>query len=482
MELNRYLERNVARHVMLTERFYYRAERRVSAFAEELGVDRNTVLSDVMALTALLAPFIAEHDRRRGTVLVRFKSDATLLELTQHVYRESNLLQLSLAYLTRPVDVAAFAGKRGLSVSAAYALNRRVADMMEAMGASLQRCRLVADELTLRYIAILVRSALGARPTALEAHFDAARRAVGRFEARCGISLTDLDRSFLRAAIGLALERGSHPLNESFLAVVADIPMQGFFENEIDIDGRRFSHQEALFISSMAACVVAKNQVASDSELARWVGADPAFADLFRRMELRFGPSICATELFGAALRRLYLFTRLGAATTAFTQDRPVPEAYRNALDDCRAIVAAWGAALGVRDSDVNSDLVSQFTLQVIPLIDRGPSPLPFGCAIVTRSELNRLTIATGIARDFPGTAQIVGRALPTPQEAAEELDALCASGPADAGVIVIDREYADVDSTFAKPYAVVGTSVVEAGRELPALIRQVLVERGRRL
>lgn len=155
VELDRYLERNVARHVVLTERFYYQPEQRISTLASELGVDRNTALSDIDALRALLSPYVRAHERRRGTVLVRFDRATTLLELIQHVYRESNLLLLCNEYLTGKVDVAAFARRRDLSVSAAYALSRKAATFLGAAGGTVRRSSLDASELAMRYISIL---------------------------------------------------------------------------------------------------------------------------------------------------------------------------------------------------------------------------------------------------------------------------------------------------------------------------------------
>ena len=467
VELDRYLERNVARHVVLTERFYYQPEQRISTLASELGVDRNTALSDIDALRALLSPYVRAHERRRGTVLVRFDRATTLLELIQHVYRESNLLLLCNEYLTGKVDVAAFARRRGLSVSAAYALSRKAATFLGAAGGTVRRSSLDASELAMRYISILVRTALGFRPPVLEAHLPGVNRMIAALESRLGLTLTDLDRSFLRASTGLALERGGRPLDQGFLEVVADMPEVAFFEEDTEVDGRRFGHQEALFMAAMSACVSAKNRISSTDALALWADGDASYRDLEKRMRAHFGKKACETELFRAALRRLFLFIRLGAAATAFTQDRPIPDARRPVLDACREIVKAWSQTFAPAGAGENDDLIVQFVLQILPLIDIDTTPERICCAIVTASELNRLTIAAAIERQLPGTAHALERACSTIEAAGAELARLLENAREMRGIIVVDREYALETPRETGSYPIVGTSVAEEGEML---------------
>ena len=487
MELSRYLERNVARHEALTERFYYRPEQRVSELARSLGVDRNTILRDVELLAVQLDPYVERCERGRGAVTLRFARASPLLELSQHAFRASNLLLLLNEYLTRPVDIAAFAARRGLSVSAAYALNRRAVALLARMGGTCSHGVLEADELTLRYIAILVRSALGFRPPVLNAPLASVNRLIDEFGTTFGVALTDLDRSFLRAAVGLSLERGDRQISQGFLDTVAEIPAQEFFAQAL-VDGRSFARDEARFLAAMAACVTAKNHVAPDDELAQWVERDPTYGDLRAHMEELFGRTVCATELFGAALRRLYLFIRIGAAATAFTQDRPIPAEHRDLLAACREIVEAWAGTLaGPRTPRADDDLIVQFVLQILPLVNREPAPRPIYCVVVTQSELNRLTLSAAIEQGLPGIARVapiaytsVGAALTAlDQHLAAAHRGTDAGAAAPLGVIVVDREYPDVeaprnaDSPAATlPYPLITTSIVERTSSLTERLR----------
>ena len=74
-------------------------------------------------------------------------------------------------------------------------------------------------------------------------------------------------------------------------------------------------------------------------------------------MRAHFGKKACETELFRAALRRLFLFIRLGAAATAFTQDRPIPDARRPVLDACREIVKAWSQTFAPAGAGENAHI-----------------------------------------------------------------------------------------------------------------------------
>ena len=300
-------------------------------------------------------------------------------------------------------------------------------------------------------------------------------RIISEFERRFGFPLTDLDRSFLRAAMGLTLERGRYALDAWFLEAAADIPAHAFFEFEVDIDGRSVSHEEALFLGAMAACVTAKNRVAGCDALARWIDASPWFARLAESMAERFGAEPCATDLFRASLRRLYLFERIGAAATAFTQDRPVADAYRDVFDDTRTIMDIWKRDLPGPGTEANADLIAQFVLQITPLIDRRPVPPRFLCAVVTLSELNRLTISYAVTRRFSGTGQVVKGAFTDIASACAALDS---AKDADAGaltMVIVDREYPTGEPTELEGHRIISASVVSGTDALAERIDRAL-------
>lgn len=220
-------------------------------------------------------------------------------------------------------------------------------------------------------------------------------------------------------------------------------------------------------MAAMSACVSAKNRIHLTDALAIWADGDTSYRDLEERMRAHFGEKTCKAALFRAALRRLFLFIRLGAAATAFTQDRPIPDARRPALDACRKIVKAWSLTFAPAGAGENDDLIVQFVLQILPLIDTEAAPERICCAIVTASELNRLTIAAAIERQLPGTARILARACPTIDAARTELGRLLEDDREVRGIIVVDREYALETPQETGSYPIVGTSVAEEGETL---------------
>lgn len=467
MGLRDLLEPGVVRRVMLVERFYYRPEHAVSGLARELGVDRNTVLADVRALAGLLGPHVARLERRRGTVELAFAPSSSLLELDQRVYRESNLLALCGAYLERTVDIAAFARRVGLSLSAAYAVRHRVEALAATMGGRLEHGRLVMDELGYRFLAILVRNALGTMPPVLAAHLPSVNRALAAVERGLPVPLTDLDRSFLRTGMGLALERRDHALDPAFLEAVADIPGQDLFAG-LDIDGRAFAPQEVRLLALMTACVTARNRVAPDDALASWIERDPEYVRLAAALGSVVPGHAAGHPLFRAAARRLFLFLRYRIAATAFTQGRPVPTAHQALLGRVRDAVAAWAAAAPGTPYQLNDDLLSQFTLQVLPLAD-AQRPRRARCAVVTVSEVNRLTFATALERALPQPAEVLERAFPSIAEAEEALAALedTGAGAEVRPLVIVDREYPARSDDAPARFPHIPTAVAEAGSEL---------------
>lgn len=482
MDLYQLLEKNIIRWIGLVERFYYRPERSVRDLARDLHADRNTVLADVTALANLLSRYVAARERGHGTVTMAFKPTASLLSLEQSVYRQSNVLSLACAYLVGGVDMAQFARERGLSISSAYAINKKVQHLFGSSGASVVRGRLEGNELDRRLLAILIWSTTGYRSRTMRLREKAMRASIEALCGKLGQELADLDHSFIRTALGIALDRQSSPLPPWFVEALRDIPLVHDVASALSLAGLALPVQEQRFLALTVACVISKNPTGPyRGALRRWVERDPSFGALRDAMLLEYGSSICDDDLFAGALQRLYLYTRFGVANTALMQRRDMPEAFRPLAERNAEIVSAWAEGNRIEMYHPSWPMAVLFTLQILPLARGVYTPQPFVCAVVTMSELNQLTFSHALERAFPSLAHVVPRARHTVRDAGraiEDYRGAHADVARATAFILVDLEYPTAHAADDTQLPVVATSLSEACSALPLAVRDLLPRR----
>lgn len=472
MLIDSLIEKTIIRRALLVERFFYQEEHSVSELAGSFGVDRNTLLADVEALASTLSPSVASHVRGRGTVLLSFRRGTQLASLSQAVYRQSMLLRLCEAYLGEErVSIERFARRSGVSVSTAYALNRKAKVGFRNMGAEVVAGSLVCDEVLMRLIGILIRTMTGSTAPSLSEHALGIDAFILHAEGHLGRVYRGLDRSFLRTGIALCFERAHRPLDEWFLSGVENIPHRGFFLENLRIAGKLLPLQDALFAAFLFQCIDAGSRELGRQEEERlWVDGSREFSSLKRAFEEAYGEELVGDELFMGSLRRLFLFARFGLSNTVMIQHRPIPGEAAPIQRKNIEIVNEWakGEPFPYRQND---DLVGHFTLQTLPLFEKGGGSGRPACIVVTLSHLNMLSFAKTIERLYGRTIEVLPERCESLSEAYDRRGR-CSGRKC---VILLDREYPSCADAPLDADAIAVASILDADDAIPCAMARLL-------
>lgn len=402
MRIESSIEASIQRHARLVEKLYYRPTARVRDLVEELGVDRNTLLSDIETLSSLFKDEVAEYTRGSGTVTLRFADGCILISLVQRIYSTSLFLRLLVSYLDGEVDIRRFAGEAGVSLSRAYAINRRAAECLSGLGIDIKDHALSCDEWRLRFLSQTVRTMTGAVTPTMTAYSHELEAGVAQIERRTGHRYHGISRPLLKTALGLALDRSSKPLAESTLALLETVPLLDFFRTGFTLAGRPLTDQEARFIAFDLACIDADYACAGDGS--SWLDGLPGFKELSALMREAFGETVVDTRLFRTALRGAFIYLRFNISEFALIQHRPLSPEVHKLMDRSLEIVRGWSK--GENGADMPApDLVKLFSYQISPLFSDSSLLEPFGYAIVTSSEVNRLHFEELMSRLFGAQA-----------------------------------------------------------------------------